>query len=190
LQAEQLAQLPNELFAQRANDLRDVGQRVLRLLIGASTVTATYPPNTILLAEDFMPSDMTTLDRETVKGFCTLAGGATSHVAILARSMGIPAIVGAEAHLLDLPDGTAVILDGSKGTLRLNASPNELAQVQQRITRQQTKQTTDRQWATLPSVTIDGYRIEVVANIGSLHDAKESVELGGEGVGLLRTEVI
>lgn len=189
-QADQLARLPNELFAQRANDLRDVGQRVLRLLTGDTTTTATYPPNTILLAADFTPSDMATLDRESVKGFCTLAGGATSHVAILARSMGLPAIVGAEPRLLDLPDGTSVILDGSKGTLRLNASSDELEQVQQRITRQQTQQATDRQWATLPSVTIDGYRIEVVANIGSLHDAKESVALGGEGVGLLRTEVM
>lgn len=189
-QADQLARLPNELFAQRANDLRDIGRRVLRLLTGATTVTATYPPNTILLAEDFTPSDMATIDRETVKGFCTLAGGATSHVAILARSMGLPAIVGAEARLLDLSDGTAVILDGSKGTLRLNVSPDEVEQVQQRIARQQAKQATDLQSATLPAVTIDGYRVEVVANIGSLHDAKESIAFGGEGVGLLRTEVM
>ncbi|PSB30062.1 phosphoenolpyruvate--protein phosphotransferase [Stenomitos frigidus] len=189
-QAEQLARLPNALFAQRANDLRDVGQRVLRLLVGATATAASYPPNTILLAEDLTPSDMATLDREVVKGFCTLAGGATSHVAILARSMGVPAIVGAEPRLLELPDGSSVILDGSQGTLRLHATPDELERVQQRIAQQQARQTTDRQYATYPAVTIDGYRVEVVANIGSLNDAKESVALGGEGVGLLRTEVM
>ncbi|MBD0267197.1 MAG: HPr family phosphocarrier protein, partial [Cyanobacteria bacterium Co-bin8] len=125
-QADQLAQLGNELLAQRANDVRDVGQRVLRILTGVETTHLKYPHDTILLAEDLTPSDMASLDRERVVGFCTLTGGATSHVAILARSMGIPAIAGAEARVLDLPDGTPVILDGTQGTLRLNAQAEEI----------------------------------------------------------------
>lgn len=189
-QANQLAQLKNQLLAQRATDLRDIGQRVLRGLTGVHTTAPKYPPNTILMAEDLTPSDMASLDRAQVKGFCTLAGGATSHVSILARSMGIPAIVGAEPRILDLPDGVPVILDGNQGTLRLNASPPEIERVQAQIVRQQAKQADDLRSATQPAITLDNHRVEIVANISNRHDAQESVSLGGAGVGLLRTEFI
>jgi phosphoenolpyruvate-protein kinase (PTS system EI component) len=117
-QADQLAKVKNELLAQRANDIRDVGMRVLRILTGVEATDIKYPQDTILVAEDLTPSDMANLDRERVVGFCTLAGGATSHVAILARSMGIPAIAGIEPRTMDLADGTPVILNGTKGQLR------------------------------------------------------------------------
>jgi multiphosphoryl transfer protein len=189
-QAERLAHMQNQLLAQRANDLRDIGQRVLRLLTGVNTTAPQYPPNTILIAADLTPSDMATLDHQQVKGFCTLTGGTTSHVAILARSMGIPAIAGAEPRILDLPDGSSVILDGSQGTLRLNASPPEIERVQAQIVKQQVKQANDLRSAPQPAITLDKHRIEIVANISNLHDAEESLALGGEGVGLLRTEFI
>ena len=189
-QAAQLAQLNNELLAERANDVRDVGMRVLRILTGVEATEQKYPQNTILLAEDLTPSDMANLDRERVVGFCTLSGGATSHVAILARSMGIPAIAGAEPRVLDLANGTPVILDGSKGTLRLNAPAEEIERTQTRIAKQQAKQATDLQTAFEPAITQDGHQVEIVANIGSLKDAEEAVSLGTEGVGLLRTEFI
>ncbi|MFM6208431.1 PEP-utilizing enzyme, partial [Planktothrix sp.] len=127
--AEELAKLHNELLSQRANDVRDVGQRVLRILTGVNSTKPIYPNHTILIAEDLTPSDMATLDRSKVIGFCTVAGGTTSHVAILARSMGIPAIAGTEAQVLDLTDGTPVILDGNKGTLKLNPTSAEMEQV-------------------------------------------------------------
>ena len=189
-QADRLANLDNELLAQRANDIRDVGQRVLRILTGVEANTIKYPHNTILLAEDLTPSTMATLDRERVVGFCTLAGGATSHVAILARSMGIPAIAGAEPRVLDLAEGTPVILDGTQGTLRLQASPDEIARIQQRIAQRKAKQAADLQTAFEPAITQDGHRLEVVANIGNLKDAEEATSLGAEGIGLLRTEFI
>ena len=189
-QAQQLAKLENELLAQRANDIRDVGQRVLRILTGVEASEIKYPRDTILLAEDLTPSAMATLDRERVVGFCTLAGGATSHVAILARSMGIPAIAGTDPRVLDLADGTPVILNGTKGTLRLNASAGEIERTQYRIAKQKAKQDADLRKAFEPAVTRDGYRMEVVANIGSLKDAAEAVSLGAEGVGLLRTEFL
>ena len=189
-QAAQLAKLDNDLLAQRANDLRDVGQRVLRILTGVEITAPTYPDNTILIAEDLTPSDMANLDRAKVLGFCTLAGGATSHVAILARSMGIPAIAGAEPQILDLADGAPVILDGGKGTLRLNATPEEIGLAKSRIKRQQAKQAADFQSAHQAAVTLDGYRVEVVANISNLSDVKDAVSLGGEGVGLLRSEFL
>jgi multiphosphoryl transfer protein len=189
-QADQLAQLKNELLAQRANDLRDVGERVLRILTGVSTEAIRYPENTILVAEDLTPSDMATLDRSRVLGFCTVAGGATSHVAILARSMDIPAIAGTEPGVLDIPDDTPAILDGSKGKLCLNPSPDAMEQVRQRLVRIKNKRERDFTTKDQPAITTDGYRMEVVANIGSLEDAQKTIEMGGEGVGLLRSEFV
>ncbi|HIK44309.1 MAG TPA: phosphoenolpyruvate--protein phosphotransferase [Leptolyngbyaceae cyanobacterium M65_K2018_010] len=189
-QADQLAKLKSELLAQRANDLRDVGDRVLRILTGVEEKAFVYPDNTILVAEDLTPSDMANIDPSRVKGFCTVAGGATSHVAILARSMGIPAIAGIEPRVLDLADGTPVILDGSKGKLRLNASVQELEATQNRIARQKAKQAADLEQAFAPAITQDGRQIEVVANIGSKKDAEAAIQVGGEGVGLLRTEFV
>jgi phosphocarrier protein FPr len=189
-QAATLAKLDNELLAQRANDVRDVGMRVLRILTGAESTQMKYPHDTILVAEDLTPSDMANLDRERVVGFCTLAGGATSHVAILARSMGIPAIAGIEPGIRDLPDGTPVILNGTKGKVQLNASPEVLQQTRDRITRQKERQAEHLKHAFEPAITQDGHRMEVVANIGSLKDAQEAAKLGAEGVGLLRTEFV
>ncbi len=189
-QVTQLAQLKNPLLAERANDLRDVGDRVLRILTGVEAKPSVYPPNTILLAEDLTPSDTASLDPSRVVGFCTVGGGATSHVAILARSMGLPAIAGIEPRVLDLADGTPVILDGTRGKLRLNASVAELEQTQDRIARHQAKQAADLEQAFVPAITQDGHPVEVVANIGSQKDAEDALAVGGEGVGLLRTEYI
>ncbi len=189
-QAHVLAELKDALLSQRANDIRDVGKRVLRILTGVETTTVKYPHNTILIAEDLTPSDMANLDRDRVVGFCTLVGGATSHVAILAQSMGIPAIAGAEPRVLELMDNTPAILDGTTGTLRLNAPETELSRIQQRIAQQKATQETNLRQAFKPAITQDGHRIEIAANISSLQDAQEAVALGAEAVGLLRTEFI
>jgi phosphocarrier protein FPr len=189
-QAEQLGKLKNELLAARANDLRDVGGRVLRILTGAAVESVSYPDNCILLAEDLTPSDTATMERGKVLGFCTVGGGATSHVSILARAMDIPAIAGAEPRIMDLPNGTPVILDGSKGKLRLNPSSAEMDRVREKQARLRTKRQADLATAHLPAQTRDGYPIEVVANIGNAQEAEKAVSLGGEGVGLLRSEFV
>ncbi|MBD1913381.1 MULTISPECIES: phosphoenolpyruvate--protein phosphotransferase [unclassified Leptolyngbya] len=189
-QANQLAKLQNTLLAERANDLRDVGGRVLRILTGVTTETATYPEQTVLVAEDLTPSDMATLDRTRVIGFCTVAGGSTSHVAILARSMDIPAIAGSEERVMGLADGMPVILDGSKGRLRLNPSSEEMESTRQRIQRVAEKRKVDFAAREQAATTRDGHPIEVVANIGNQEEAEKSIGLGGEGVGLLRTEFV
>jgi len=125
--ADRLAALRNELLAQRANDLRDVGQRVLSLVTGVDVRPPAYPPNAVLVAEDLTPSETAALDRSRVAGICTTRGGATSHVAILARSLGIPALAGVDPGVLEVPDGTVVILDANDGTLRLHASSGQVA---------------------------------------------------------------
>lgn len=188
--ANRLAALRNELLAQRANDVRDVGRRVLALLTGAEMPRLEYPQNAILIAEDLTPSDTASLDRARVMGFCTVRGGATSHVAILARSLGLPALAGTEPAVLDVPNGTAAILDAGKGTLRLHPSSEEITRIRAAQDRAELKREEDQAHAHEPAITRDGHRIEVVANIGGLKEAKKIAGLGGEGVGLLRSEFL
>jgi phosphocarrier protein FPr len=188
--ADRLAGMRNQLLAQRANDLRDVGMRVLSVLTGVDIRQSPYPPNSILIAEDLTPSDTAALDRSRVVGFCTTRGGASSHVAILARSLGIPALAGIEPSALDVPNGTVVILDGNTATLRLHASPEEVVRIRQAQERAEQRRTEHLAHALEPAVTLDGTRVEVLANIGGLTDAAQIAGLGGEGVGLLRSEFL
>lgn len=188
--AEGLAKLKNELLAGRANDLRDVGRRVLAIITGHPLEEPQAPPETILIAEDLTPSDTAKLDRRNVLGFATVGGGATSHVAIIARSLDLPAVAGIEPRAMDLDEGTPVILDGAKGTLRLHPDPAEVERIRTLKERLAIRRANDLAAAMDPAVTSDGQRIEVAANIGGLKDAQKSVELGGEGVGLLRSEFL
>ena len=188
--ADRLAALRNELLAQRANDLRDVGQRVLSLLTGVDVRPPAYPPNSVLVAEDLTPSDTAALDRSRVSGICTTRGGATSHVAILARSLEIPALAGVDPAVLEVPGGTVVILDANDGTLRLHASSADVAVIRRAQERSELRRRENAARALEPAITLDGRRIEVLANIGGLEDATRIAALGGEGVGLLRSEFL
>jgi len=190
VQADRLAGMSNELLAARANDLRDVGRRVLRLLLGAGEERREFPPETILVAEDLTPSDTAALDRGKVLGFATVAGGATSHVAILARSLGLPAIAAIEPRVLDVADDAPAILDGSNGRLRLNPPADEIDRVRNEQRAAGERRRIEFSAAAEPAVTQDGSRISVVANVGGQADAAESLKLGGEGVGLLRSEFL
>ena len=189
-QAAKLASMNNPLLAARATDVRDVGQRVLQLLTGVEPRRIEAPQNAILVAEDLTPSDTANLDRARVLGFCTTLGSATSHVAIIARSLDIPAVAGIEPRALEIPDGTPVILDGTRGALKLNPSVEEMARMQARQQKLAAKKKADLESAARPATTTDGHQLEVVANIGSLKDAQAAVALGAEGVGLLRTEFL
>ncbi|MFM0626974.1 phosphoenolpyruvate--protein phosphotransferase [Paraburkholderia xenovorans] len=189
-QASTLEKLDNPLLRERAGDVRDVGRRVLALLAGVRQAQIDVPQDSILVAEELSPSDTTSLDRSKVLGFCTTTGGATSHVAILARSLGIPAICGIDARALQLADGTPVVLDGSRGRLRRHPSADELAQAHERIGRQAAKRETEKLAAGKLAMTADGHRIEVVANIRNAQEARDAVAAGAEGVGLLRSEFL
>ena len=190
LHADRLASLKNELLAARAGDLRDVGRRVLANLTGVHVSVPEYPANTILVAEELTPSDTAHINRAQVLGFCTTTGGASSHVAILARSLDIPLVAGIHPGALDLPNGTPVILDGAAGTLRLNPSTEDIARIHDQQQRHAQQRRADQARAHEPAVTADGHRVEVAANIGSLADAEQAIALGGEGVGLLRSEFL
>lgn len=188
--ADKLAGLSNELLAERANDVRDVGQRVLEELTGQRREKPEIPQNTILVAEDLTPSDTATLDRSKVVGFATTSGGASSHVAIIARSLDIPAVAGIEGRALNIADGTRVVLDGGKGTLQMNLDDDQITTIVDRQRRIAAKRDRDLSHADEPAATTDGHQVQVVANIGNLTDARDAMTMGAEGVGLLRSEFV
>lgn len=189
-QAERLAGLQHELLAARATDIRDVGERVLRLVTGEKPRQVEMPPQTILMAEDLTPSDTATLDRARVLGFATVLGGATSHVAILARSLDLPAVAGVDPRALEIPDGTPVVLDGTRGLVRVAPSDEEMARSREDLQRQAERRKTLMETAHATATTRDGVQIEVAANVGSVADTEQAVSLGAEGVGLLRSEFL
>ena len=182
--------LGNRLLAERALDLEDVGQRVLKLILGVQDSALELPEQAILIAEQLTPSQTATLDTRKVAGFATVGGGATSHVAILARALGLPALCGMSPQVLALANGTAVLLDADQGQLHLQPDPQRVQQLTARRAFEHQRQQQDLQQAALPACTRDGVRIEVSANIASLAEAEQAVNLGAEGVGLLRSEFL
>ncbi len=186
-----LEQLSDPLLAGRATDLRDVGQRVLRLLASKVEAAPQLPDQPIILiAEDLTPSDTAGLDPALTLGFCTAYGGPTSHSAIIARSLDIPAIVGAGPAALNLADGTLCILDGEGGNLYPNPSATDLDRAKAAQQDLQTQREAEKLACYQPAILTDGHRVEVVANIGAASEAEQAVNAGAEGVGLLRTEFL
>jgi phosphoenolpyruvate-protein phosphotransferase len=189
--ARMLESLDDEYLSARAADVRDVAARVLRALLGLSeSPTAGLAAPSVLLARDLTPSDTVLLDKSLVLGFCTAEGGATSHTAILARGLGLPAVVGAGPEVLAVPDGAMLVLDGSEGTLLVEPDEAALPAYRARQTAAATLQVQARRRAYQPAVTRDGHRVEVVANVGNVEGARAALEAGAEGVGLLRTEFL
>ncbi len=188
--AERLAKSKNELLAARANDLRDVGRRVLQKLTGVEDEPVSYQADSILVAEDLTPSDTASIDRAQVLGLCTTTGGASSHVAILARSLDIPLVAGIDPQALDLPNGSLVVLDGTRGTLRINPTPADIARIHQQQEAQARERSADQAHAHEPATTIDGHHVAVEANIGGTADAEQAIGLGADGVGLFRSEFL
>jgi phosphocarrier protein FPr/phosphocarrier protein len=178
-------------LAERVNDLLDIEQQVLTALLGETSAgRIDLPEGAIVLAEDLKPSQLVTLDGSKLAGICLAAGGPTSHVAILAAAMGIPALVASGRDVLRIPEGTPLILDGERGELRIAPEPQELAAAEARQRAGRVRAAAERAAAQDDCHTADGQRIEVYANLGSLADAGAAVAQGAEGCGLLRTEFL
>jgi len=188
LYADRLSELKSEVLAGRAVDVRDAGQRVLQEITGQRREKAEIPAGSVLIAEDLTPSDTVSLDPTKVVGFCTTAGGASSHVAILARALDIPAVAGIEPRALDLAEGERVILDGAAGTLRMNVTQEQVERIRRRQAAHLQRRAHELAHADERADTTDGHHLEVVANIGGLEDARAAMTKGAEGVGLLRSE--
>ncbi|MCA9958031.1 MAG: phosphoenolpyruvate--protein phosphotransferase [Anaerolineales bacterium] len=189
--AKLMAGLDDPLLAARAADIHDVGYRVLRLLVGADDQGLRLPDHpVIVVAQDLSPSDTASLPKDRVLGFCTAVGGPTAHSAIIARALSLPAVVSAGAGVLALANNTTVILNGRTGTLTIAPDAQAIAQAQQAQAEWQQQRETAARTAAEPAITPDGHRVEVVANVGGVADAKAAMQAGAEGVGLLRTEFL
>ncbi|MNB63351.1 Phosphoenolpyruvate-protein phosphotransferase [compost metagenome] len=176
---------------ERAADMRDVTKRVLNHLLGIHYVSpAEISEEVVVIAEDLTPSDTAQLNRRYVKGFTTNIGGRTSHSAIMARSLEIPAVVGTKNVLSQVKAGDLVIVDGLSGDVLINPSEAEVAEY---TAKQEAHNLQIAEWKKLrdePSVSADGKHVELAANIGTPNDVTGVVENGGEGVGLYRTEFL
>ncbi len=182
--------LGNALIAERAADLADVGQRVLKLILGIQDSAWDLPERAILIAEQLTPSQTASLDTRKVLGFVTVGGGATSHVAILARALGLPAICGVSPEVLALANARYVLLDADQGTLQLDPDLAQIEQLETARAQQLLRHQRDMAQAGVPAITRDGHHVEVTANVASLPEVEQSLGLGGEGVGLLRSEFL
>jgi phosphoenolpyruvate-protein phosphotransferase/dihydroxyacetone kinase phosphotransfer subunit len=170
----------------READIREVGTAVLEHLLGTSVTPAIEPG--VLVVSELGAGDAARLDPEVTSAIATARGGPTSHAAIVAVGLGIPAVVGLGEALLDVPEGTLVIVDGGDGTLHVDPSQETVAEQEERIARMAQEWAAARAAAAEPAVTKDGHVIEVAANAGSVDDAAAIAASGADGIGLLRTE--
>ena len=189
--AKLVASLDDPLLAARAADLHDVGYRVLRILVGVDEQSPKLPDHpVIILAENLTPSDTVTLDRDKVLGFCTAKGGPTSHTAIIARALGLPAVVSAGEKVLSLSNSTQIVLNGYSGVLIIDPDKIEIKEAEQKQQEDEEFRLQAQAEADKPAVTTDGHRVEIAANIGGIEDARQAITSGAEAVGLLRTEFL
>ena len=191
-QAKALRATGNPRLAERADDLLDVERRVLAVLAGESDAPAApaYPAGTILLADDLLPSDVAGLGDGAVVGLCSTRGGPTSHVAILAAGLGIPALVAIGGPLAEVAEDATLILDADAATLAVDPAPAALVAARARADAVAQRRAAVRAAAAEAAHTRDGVRIEAFANLGSIADAQAAVAAGAEGCGLLRTEFL
>ena len=183
--------MDNEYFRERAADIKDIKKRILAHLLGVKVNDpSTIDEQVVIIAEDLTPSDTAQLDRNFVKGFATNIGGRTSHSAIMARSLEIPAVVGTKTVLEDVKDGDMIILDGLEGNVIVNPSAEQLAHYEEVAASYEAQKA---EWAKLKNektVSKDGQHVELAANIGTPKDVEGVLANGGEAVGLYRTEFL
>jgi multiphosphoryl transfer protein len=186
-----LQSLTDVRLKERADDLLDVEAHVLLALAGeARPMSLPLPEQAILIADDLLPSELTSLERGKLAGICLAGGGATSHVAILAAAMEIPMLVGLGSDLREVPDGVVVILDADRGVLQAKPTNTAIDTARAAAQDRAAKAIALRLAAQAPSRSADGTRVEVFANVGNADDAAAAVNNGAEGCGLLRTEFL
>ena len=182
--------MADDYMRARAADVEDVAQRVLRGLMGVAPPSLDFAAPAILIAADLTPSDTARLDRERVLAVCTELGGATAHSAILARALGIPAVVGLGHAVWQVAEGQRVAVDGDAGTLWPRPDEGQVAELTARRAAWLDGQRRDKAAGQGAAVTPDGHRVEIAANVGSPNDVAPALEFGAEGVGLFRTEFL
>ncbi|BFL40255.1 phosphoenolpyruvate--protein phosphotransferase [Agathobaculum sp. NSJ-28] len=183
--------MDDEYMQARAADIGDISQRILKNLKGiADNAIDSISEPCIIIANDLTPSDTAKIGSKPVVGFVTRIGGRTSHSAIMARSMGIPAVAGAGEKADEIKDGEELLLDGATGEIVVSPDAETLSQFEQKKTAEDERRAMLVQFKNRPGETSDGRRVIVEGNIGTPEDAVRVAELGGEGVGLFRSEFL
>lgn len=191
MQVSMLAEIDDEYLKERAGDIRDIGNRLLRNILGMNIVDlGDIQEEAILVAYDLTPSETAQLNLDKVLGFVTDIGGRTSHTSIMARSLELPAIVGTNNITSLVKSGDTLILDAINNQIHINPSAATIAEFQALQAKVAAEKAELAKLKELPAETLDGHRIEVCGNIGTIRDVEGVLRNGGEGVGLYRTEFL
>lgn len=191
MQVSMLSEIDDEYLKERAGDIRDIGNRLLRNILNMHIVDlGDIQEESILIAYDLTPSETAQLNLDKVLGFITDIGGRTSHTSIMARSLELPAIVGTNNITTSVNTGDLIILDATNNQIHINPSDEQVAQFKVQQEKEVAEKAELAKLKDLPAETLDGHRIELVGNIGNSRDVEGIVRNGGEGVGLYRTEFL
>ncbi|NUU68626.1 phosphoenolpyruvate-protein phosphotransferase PtsI [Enterobacteriaceae bacterium BIT-l23] len=190
-QATALEELDDEYLKERAADVRDIGKRLLRNILGLAIIDlSSIQDEVILVAADLTPSETAQLNLDKVLGFITDLGGRTSHTSIMARSLELPAIVGTGSVTSQVKNGDYLVLDAVNNKVYVNPSQEEIDAMRQLQTQVAEEKAELAKLKDLPAITLDGHQVEVCANIGTVRDVAGAERNGAEGVGLYRTEFL
>lgn len=183
--------IDDEYLRERMSDISDVGRRVIRHLVGAQRASLSdIKQKVIVVGYDLSPSDTAVMHRKNVIGFVTDIGGRTSHTAIMAKSLEIPAVVGLETATRFIKNGDTLVLDGIQGIVVINPTASEIRKYRQEISRYQLGTRQLQKFKTLPCITNDGRKLELAANIELPEETTSVLSHGADGIGLYRTEFL
>ena len=184
-------QMDNEYIKERKGDIRDVTNRILSHLFGVQIMNPSMIlEESIIVADDLTPSDTAQLNCMYVQGFTTNVGGLTSHSAIMAHSMGIPAVVGTKSATMDIQHGDLIIVDGINGEVYINPTMDVIEKYEEKLVRFEEKKAVWAKLVNKKTITVDGQSVELAANISTSEDLESVVKNGGEAIGLYRTEYL
>jgi len=190
-QAKALEELDDEYLKERATDVRDIGKRLLRNILGMPIIDlSSIGEEVVLVATDLTPSETAQLNLDKVLGFVTDLGGRTSHTSIMARSLELPAIVGTGSVTKEVSNGDYLILDALNNQVYINPTPEKIEELKALYSQYVQEKTELAKLKDLPAITLDGHQVEVCANIGTVRDVAGAERNGAEGVGLYRTEFL
>ena len=188
---EVFEQIDDEYISNRVSDVENVTERLLRTLSGdPGQSLGEIDQRVIIVAHDLSPADTTELNTARVMGFITDVGGKTSHTAIMAQALEIPAVVGLESATASVEDGDLLIVDGSSGVVVINPDDSAIIHYQEKKLQLQKYKSSIARTSHLPAETPDGYRVSITANIEFLEEVTAAKDYGGEGIGLYRTEFL
>lgn len=188
--SQMFASMEDDYMRERAADVKDISERILAVLGGGAKSTVNTEEPVIILADDLAPSETVQLDKDKVLSFITVHGSVNSHTAILARTMGIPALIGTQIPLDAQVDGKLAVVDGSSGAVYVDPDPEILSEMQRRRQEEEEKKELLQQLKGKENITLDGKKVMLYANIGNIKDLATVIQNDAGGIGLFRSEFI